>query len=264
MRIDRIQRQLGLALLSIGLIFIATAPAQADWEWATGPAVGDEESGKDWSVELTPYFWLASLEGTVGVPPVGSIGVSQTFDSLSDNLEAGFAGFLDVRYRRWHLFSDNSWLKLKFRRDVTAPFASRAELELQNAFGTAAVAYELPLGKDWAMDLYLGARWWFVDVDLQLIGTSVSGDMTEVWADVVGGVRFRYAITESWRVKFVGDVGGGAADLDWMVFGGLNYRFNKYVGAEMGYRVLGVDYQNDGFEYDVKMSGLVLGVGIYF
>jgi len=92
----------------------------------------------------------------------------------------------------------------------------------------------------------------------------LSGEAKTVWADAVVGARIRYPITDKWRVALWGDVGAGEADLDWMVYGGLTYMFNDCIGATAGYRILGVDYSDSAFTYDMKMHGLVLGLNLAY
>ncbi len=82
--------------------------------------------------------------------------------------------------------------------------------------------------------------------------------------EVIVGARIRYAITDRWRVSAVADIGGGNASLDWSVFGSVGYDFNDHIGLTAGYRILGVDYSNQGFVYDVKHSGLLLGLNLAY
>jgi hypothetical protein len=84
------------------LLFVMgeTSANAGAWDWATGPSIQDEEGQRDWGIEVVPYLWIASLVGTAGLPPVGTIPVSATFSDISDNLDAAFAGFMDARYRR--------------------------------------------------------------------------------------------------------------------------------------------------------------------
>ncbi len=163
-----------------------------------------------------PYLWLAGLEGTIGLPPVGTIPVSKTFSSLSDNLDSALAGFLDARYRRWHLLVDGSWVRLKHSVVPSQPALELVELETSVAFGTAGVSYELPLSWDASTELYLAARWWHVDASALVLtaGPTLEGGVTEVWADAIVGTRIRHWINEKWRVGFNADIGAGNADLD--------------------------------------------------
>ncbi len=144
------------------LAFVDTRASAGTWDWATGPSSRDEAGRRDWEIEIVPYLWLAGLEGQIGLPPVGMIPISKTFSSLSDNLDSALAGFLDARYRRWHLLVDGSWVRLKDRVVPSGPILERIELETSVAFGTAGVSYELPLDWDTRIELYLAARWWHV------------------------------------------------------------------------------------------------------
>lgn len=48
------------------------------------------------------------------------------------------------------------------------------------------------------------------------------------------------------------------------MFGGVAYEFNDTVSAIAGYRHLEVDYRNNGFRFDVELSGPVIGATIRF
>ena len=271
---NRLKREISVLGVALLLGTGAALPAHADWswDWATGPSLAEKtraarkQEGRDWSIDLTTYLWAASMDGTMGIPPTGDIPVSSTFEGLRSKLSAGFAGIIDIRYRRWHIISDNNWLRLKDNVGVSILGRDTAHVELDSAFGTAGAAYELPLDKSFALDLYLAARWWYMSSAVNVSGTPppLSGEAKTVWADAVVGARIRYPITDKWRVAFSGDVGAGQADLDWMVYGGLTYMFNDCIGATAGYRILGVDYSDSAFTYDMKMHGLVLGLNLAY
>jgi hypothetical protein len=269
MMIRRSSKQAVSILSSLMLLGLAAAtPAKAGvMDWATGPSIYDEEGKRDWGVEIIPYLWLASLGGEMGVPPVGTIPVSARFSDLSYYLDSAFAGFMDARYRRWHLLVDGSWVSLKNSIAPTLPPIQLVELDASVAFGTVAASYELPL--DWgpSIELYLAARWWHVNADtfIRTAGALAGGGgMTRVWADAIVGTRIRYSITEKWRVAFTADIGAGNADLDWQVLGSVGYMITPHIGLTGGYRLLGVDYSSKGFKYDVKQSGLLLGVNLAY
>jgi hypothetical protein len=81
-----------------------------------------------------------------------------------------------------------------------------------------------------------------------------------VWADPVFGVHIRNEITEKWYIEFFGDVGGGVSDISWQVAAAVGYRFTSWVALTVGYRLLGVDYDRDGFEFDIITQGLLTGL----
>ncbi len=52
--------------------------------------------------------------------------------------------------------------------------------------------------------------------------------------------------------------------MDWDVAGTLGYQFKENLSAVAGYRALGVDYNHNGFVYDVVQKGPILGVVLHF
>ena len=77
-------------------------------------------------------------------------------------------------------------------------------------------------------------------------------------------MRGNYAFTQNFYATGWGLIGAGGADLDWDVAAGLGYRFNETFSATVGYRAMGVDYNDDGFLFDVVEQGPILGLTINF
>ena len=89
---------------------------------------------------------------------------------------------------------------------------------------------------------------------------------TQAWADPVLGTRLRVSLTDKWFAVVAGDVGGfgAASDFTWQAYGGNDYQFNERWSLKVGYRALGVDYENSGFKFDVVQHGPLIGLGIGF
>jgi len=89
---------------------------------------------------------------------------------------------------------------------------------------------------------------------------------TDDWFDPFIGLRGRYNFTD--RIYFTarGDVGGfgAGADFTWQATAALGMQLNDRMFAEAGYRILGVDYRNDGLIYDVRTHGAEINLGITF
>jgi hypothetical protein len=257
----------GKGLLRATAIAALVATLLPSGALAQSAPTGPEAEEKPWSVMIAPYLWVAGFDGSITAPFGGSVSSSQSFSQIASNLDAGFAGVIDIRYRRLHVFSDNSWVELSSSTYPSGPVIAQTDLTFETAFGTAAVAYALPL--DWPMqvDLYLGGRWWHNSVDVTALtggGGVVTGGAEQVWGDAVGGVRLFYPITPRWDVALMGDVGGGGSDLTWMITGTLSWMFTDHVGAAFAYRVLGVDYETSGWTYDVKQQGFITGLKLVF
>ncbi len=135
----------------------------------------------------------------------------------------------------------------------------------------AAVMYRAVEGRT-PVDVVGGLRYNKLDVeataDFTLLGLAASrtrsGDKD--WVDPYIGLRFQHPIANRWALVGYADVGGFGvgSDFTWQAALGVNYEISKSVSAKFGYRHLSVDYDKDGFLFDMKMDGLYLGLGIRF
>ena len=89
---------------------------------------------------------------------------------------------------------------------------------------------------------------------------------SKTWVDPLIGVAGSVDLGNGFGLHAEADVGGfgAGADIDWQVQGTLQYKFNDWVTVEAGYRYLAVDYDDDGFVWDVAMQGPVIGVKFRF
>lgn len=62
----------------------------------------------------------------------------------------------------------------------------------------------------------------------------------------------------------MGLVGAGEADIDWDVAGATGCHFNDRTSSVIGYLALSVDYNDDGFLFDVVQQGPILGPVVRF
>src|SRR5262245_3330312 len=91
---------------------------------------------RDWSFEVTPYLWAASL------------GVETTLPNLppatpgAENFETRFGGgamlAAQARYRSFGLFVDAAWLRLE--TEATQPGPAFSDMDLQSDFIHATAA----------------------------------------------------------------------------------------------------------------------------
>jgi len=77
-------------------------------------------------------------------------------------------------------------------------------------------------------------------------------------------------ITKRLTLALRGDVGGFGVGSHFTYNGSaiLGYSFSHTVSAWLGYRILGINYQDghgpDRFMYDVRMHGPIMGIGFRF
>jgi opacity protein-like surface antigen len=116
-------------------------------------------------------------------------------------------------------------------------------------------------------DQYPGARMWQLDGALTLgpgLLPGVRAERDETWVDPIIGLRARHVLNDRWRLEGYADIGGFgvASNFTWQVYGGVGADITDRVTARLGYRHLAVDYEKDGFLWDVSLSGPILGVTV--
>jgi len=257
----------GAILAALGL-----APATAHAQAAASPGGG-------WSFEFMPYLWGAAMSGEVGAGPLPTMHVDMSFSDIMDNLDAGLMGAFEARKGRWGLLFDAIYMKLAHSATASrtgagpigATATASAELEMAQTLYAAAVAYRAIEGRT-PIDLIGGLRYAKVEADARIDGSffAQTGTVTRSgekdWVDPYVGVRAQYPIAERWTLVGYADVGGFGvgSELSWQAIAGVNYEFSKTVAGKFGYRYMSVDYDNDGFRYNMANSGLYLGAGIRF
>jgi hypothetical protein len=244
--------------LSLGL----GAPAQAQ-DAATTPAGG-------WSFGLTPYIWFAGLKGDVatlaGLPPAS---VDASFSDIIDNADFAFMLAAEARRGQLGMVVDLSYLSISADATTPGPLFGDAEVESRTFFATVAGFYELAREGRITLDALAGARVWYVDTEIDLgagLLPARSVQDSKVWADPVVGLRGSVELGRGFTLAGAADIGGFglASDFTWQVLGTLGYRFNDWLSARAGYRHLEVDYESDGFIWDVEMSGPIIGATFRF
>jgi hypothetical protein len=247
------------------ILLAATVGAGSPHAQAAAPTSAE---GRAFSV--TPYLWAASLDGKVGVRGLPPADVNQDFNDLLKKVDGGLTLFLDGRVGRFGAFADVDYLK--FSADGDPPrgiLFSDLKVDI-NTLNTSLYGYYRVLGNErTALDVLAGGRLWYVRTEIDLQGALLPGrkaDASETWADPVVGVRGQVELGAGFHLFGLADVGGFgvSSDSTWQVMGALGYRLTDRIVARAGYRHLDVDYDHDGFVYDVKLSGPILGVSIRF
>jgi opacity protein-like surface antigen len=248
--------------------------------FAAGPAYAQATAAPgEWRFELAPYFWGASMDGTVGAGALPPTGVEMGSSEILENLDAGLMLAFEARKNRWGLLLDAIYLKLEHQATATrtgpgpigAAASASAELELKQTLYAAALAYRIGEGRS-PVDLVGGLRYLKVEADVTIDGSflaqtaSFERSAQEDWVDPFVGVRAQHPIAARWRFVGYADMGGFGvgSEFTWQALAGVNYEFSKAISGKAGYRYLTVDYDKDGFVYDMAYSGLYLGLGIRF
>lgn len=221
-----------------------------------------------WHFSATPYFWAAGINGTAGQFGRPPIKMSSDFGSLLKDLDFSFMGVAEARYGRYSLFGDVIYTKISTGGATPYGVLSKSvDVTSQTFSGFFGGGYSvLEEGKS-RLDVMAGGRVWYASTAISISGGLFDGKSkrdSATWIDAVGGIRGQYFFTDNLYLTGWGVVGGGQAKLDWDVAGAVGYQFKNNLSAVAGYRALGVNYNHDGFVYDVVQKGPILGLVYHF
>jgi hypothetical protein len=253
--------------LSIGLAALILEGARAHAE-GTEPASSQQD---DWSLSLSPYIWGAGLKGSVAsFPGAPAADVDVSFSDVLSNLDMAGMLIAQLRYQRFAGYMDLIYTSIS--ADQNTPLGllfDDVNLENEVFIGTFGGSYRAIESEHASLDLLAGIRAWSVDTRLKLQGGALPDqeiEHNENWVDPIVGISARYQFDSGIFATAFSQVGGFGvgSDLTWDALGGLGYQFNNSVSAIAGYRHLEVDYEHNGFVFDVEMSGPVIGMTIRF
>jgi len=236
----------------------------ADLFSATTPATNEVVDAEQWHITASPYFWAAGISGAAGQFGLPPVSMEYDFSSVLKNIDFAFMGIAEARNGRYSLFSDIIYARLS--TGGTTPFgvvSNGVDVTSETFTGFFGGGYTmLEDGKN-HLDIIAGGRVWYASTRISFKGGLLDGVKKQdsaVWVDAVGGVRGQYFLTDSLYLTGWGVVGGGQAKLDWDVAGAVGYQFHHNLSAVAGYRALGVNYDRNGFVYDVVQKGPMLGL----
>lgn len=261
---------------------IRVGPAYGErWQQsAPAPAPAEEKrwEKKELRFEITPYFYASRLDGTVGTRNVNA-NVDQSFWDLVGNLESAFMMNAEIGIGRVIVLADAMYYKLGDEEAGSwsgpggiGTVTGNLDASLSQTIYEAAVGYRLRDAAD-SFDLLVGARYTEIRSELslatgggQLPGGTSSLSEKEGWLDPIVGVRWITPVAERFQWLTYLDIGGFGLGSTWtsQFSTGAIWQFTDALSAKIGLRWLYQDYENDGFTWDVGISGVYFGLGIRF
>ena len=217
-----------------------------------------------WEFRLSPYAWLAGFKGDVaGIPGLPPTSVDISPSDAIDDTEASFMAMFEAKKNGKGFFMDFLYSDLESKDAIgegpLGPLTLTSRTKTTIVSG--AYLHEIYNKEQSVVDLFAGVRYWDIDTHLSLGGPGAGH--TESWVDPLIGIKGRTVLGNS---KFY--VSGGAAvggfsvnsDLFYDLNANLGYQWTKSIGTTIGYRLYDLDYENDGFIYDVRQDGWILGL----
>jgi hypothetical protein len=244
----------GIVLISLILIFCFSAPAES-------------QGGDDWAFQLAPYAWLAGLNGKLatlpGLPPADV--EIDFYDDILGNINGALFLIGEVRKGRWGVFTDIAYVDIEDENATAGSFFTSVNSRTKSWIVSAAGFYRLVEKNRAFVDLMGGVRYWSIDSELKLLAGLLPEQKVsnkEDWFDPLVGLKGLSFLGAS-KIFISGGLAiggfGAGSDFMWDASANLGYQWTKSIATTIGYRYLDVDYENDGFLYDVAQHGITLG-----
>jgi hypothetical protein len=237
-------------LMTVALLLSVPAMAQAQ-------TAGED----DWSAIFVLYLLGPTLDGTVGIGPVGG-DVDMSAGDVFSALDRAFLGIYAGEGERWGVVADLVYMDLS-EDDISGPAGIlRGEVGNKQFTGLVSASYRVSE----QTRLLAGFMYTDVTADIRISGPMNSrfAERSESWVDPVVGVLFNSPFGDRWDFSALAQVGGGVgADLAYGLTASLAWKFGKSTSLTFGYRYLYFDYEDGSgvgrFKFDMKQHGPALG-----
>jgi len=236
-------------------------------------SAGSANAQDVWEFNIAPYAWMAGIDGDLapasGLPAQS---VSLSFSDVLDDLEYGAFLFASARRDDWVLFLDASSVRTDSTESVGGPNVDSIGVTSTTSNVMVAAGRTVARTDQYRIDAYAGARFWWLDNEFTVNASEAAGSgKTKItsdasWADPLVGLAGTYMLNDRWNLYGVAELGGFGvgSDLEWSALAGATYALTDTIGIAGAWRMLSVDYEQDGIVYDVRQTGPILGLTFRF
>jgi hypothetical protein len=225
------------------------------------------------NLELTPYFWVAGIDGEVSA--LGqTVNFDKSFSDVKDNIDGGFMGLGVLSYDRFVLYVDYDYIALSNDAKASGitgilPPGTKVQGNIDTTISTFGGGYRFDTFGTNTIDVLLGARTLSLDKTLKALGTKLAND--DSITDTVLMLRPSFQISERWRFNPTLSYGiSGDSDTTYELMPQVQYQFSDSFAARFGYKKLSYK-QEDGAkntprykQFDGEISGFFIGAGWTF
>ena len=233
-----------------------------------GSVQAAEDSG--WKFEVTPYAWLAGLEGDLTIAN-REVEFDKSFSDLFDATELAGSVRLGAEYNRFLVGGMLDYFSMSTDELDVDDQPNRGSIDSDLFLAEVAVGYRVDgFAEGQTFGVMVGVRSTQIDNKLKSdAGGSVSRDN-----DLVDGMFYLLPSVPVFPSKIDGlrfnpvlGIGAGDSDLVYEMFPQFQYQITDVAALRIGYRTAGWKFEgdrNDDNELDISMSGLIAGLGFVF
>ncbi len=224
-----------------------------------------------WDFRLSPYVWLAGFKGDVAsVPELGGdpiyVDISAS-DAVSDT-EESFMAMFEGKKEGKGFFVDFFYSDIQSEEALFGGIKFILHSTTKTTMFSGGYLHEVYNQDNSVVDILAGVRYWDIDTRLTfggrlgiLPGRTI--DHTETWVDPLIGIKGRTSLGDTkFYATGVAAIGGFGlnSDLFYELNANLGYQWSESIGTTVGYRMYDLDYEKDGFVYDVRQQGWIAGL----
>jgi hypothetical protein len=215
----------------------------------------------DW--KITPYLWLVSIDGDIGIGPIDQ-NIELSFGDILQELDIGGQVYAEVGKDKHAFHIDYTYMRIKPDPTELAspPFPPDSELSTKMTVNLFEPAYNFRWKGPGGPALVVGAR--LIDMDLRLSPENLASvNVGPSWWDYFLGIKTQNIISTKWGFDFYGTIGTGGSDLPWTLQATFARRYSNDNRLMLGFRVWGVDYSEIentlNTELDLTFYGFTVG-----
>jgi hypothetical protein len=227
---------------------------------------------KKWKFLIEPYMMFPSMSGETGVRNLPSVDVDANAGDIFSKLQFGAMLYLEAQTDKWAITSDLLYMSLEQNITPTSIFNSGQVSAKQLGYELAGL-YRISPFLESGVGFQLNKIASDMDLTRNTMGggtETLSGSITKTWVDPMVIVRATADIQDKWFFVFRGSFGGFGigSTFAWQVQGYAGYRFSNLFHTSIGYRIIGIDYDQgsgeDRFRYDINTFGPNIRFGFNF
>lgn len=252
------------------------------------------EREQDWKLILAPYFWAASIKGSVDVKG-RVLSADASFGKLLKHLDAAFIGHAELHKGNFFILSDTNFFKLSIpgsvNKTVLAPQNPDVVVHgnIDASVSTVEVIEELFAGyclfqrqlncsgeppREFRIDGLAGMRYFYLDTKLDANATidiigpqqtktvkrSVHVSDSVDWVNAAIGARAKWDLTDRFSIGARGDVGGTAGNSSWSAVADAQYKLNDCWTLVGGYKIVKFKHEMGDATMDLKQYGPAVAI----
>lgn len=227
------------------------------------PLHGFASESDEWRFMIAPYAWLAGQSGSVGTfpgYPAADIDID-FYDDILGNINGAIMLVGEAMKGDFGISADVVYTDIEIEDQTPGDYFNTLASQTKSWIVSASGVYSIYDKNQSNVHLLAGLRYWSIESKLSttagvLPSSRIANE--EDWVDPIIGIKGRMPLGQSnFFVSGLASIGGFGlgSDLMWDLNVNLGYQFSNSFSASLGYRYLDVDYDDDGYVYDISQDG---------